>query len=208
MVIRPPSRAQEGQRLEALWRLPRLERPNYPDRYPVPHIQYYAHHLSGCSIFSNIELVRAYRQIPVHPDDIQKTGITTPFGLFEFSFMSFGLRNAAQTFQLFIVDILKDLDFFFAYIDDILVYSRSPQEHEQHLRTIFTALQNYGILLNPSKCVFRFPEISFLGYRISSAGSQPFPERIARSTILSFSQEHRPTQTFLGNPEFLLTLPA
>ena len=57
--------------------------------------------------------------------------------------MSFGLRNAAQTFQLFIDDILKDLDFCFAYIDDILVYSRSLQEHEQYLRTIFTALQNY-----------------------------------------------------------------
>ena len=172
MVIRPPFRAQEGQRLDVLRRLPRLERPNYPDGYPVPHIQYYAHHLSGCSIFFNIDLVRAY-QIPVHPDDIQKTGITTPFGLFEFSFMSFGLRNAAQTFQLLIVDILKELDFLFAYIDDILVYRRSPQEHEQHLRTIFTALQNYRILLNPSKCVFRFPEISFLGYRISSAESQP-----------------------------------
>ena len=93
--------------------------------------------------------------------------------------MSFGLRNAAQTFQRFIDDILKDLDFCFAYIDDILVYNKSPEEHEQHLRTVFTTLQNYGILLNISKCVFRVSEISFLGYKISSAGSQPLPERIA-----------------------------
>ena len=77
--------------------------------------------------------------------------------------MSFGLRNAAQTFQRFMDEILKDFDFYFAYIDDILVFSRSPQEHDQHLRNLFTQLQNYGILLNPSKCVFRVPEISFLG---------------------------------------------
>ena len=63
-----------------------------PDRYPVPHILDYSHCLSDCSIYSKIDLVRAYQQIPVHPDDIQKTAITTLFGLFEFPLMSFGLR--------------------------------------------------------------------------------------------------------------------
>jgi len=67
--------------------------------------------------------------------------------------MSFGLRNAAQNFQRFIDVVLKDLDFCFAYLDEILVFSRSPQEHDKHLRTLFNQLQNYGILLNPSKCV-------------------------------------------------------
>jgi hypothetical protein len=70
-----------------------------PDRYPVRHIHDYSHQLFGCSTFSKIDLVRAFNQIPVHPDDMQKTDITTPFGLFEFPFMSFGLCNAAQTFQ-------------------------------------------------------------------------------------------------------------
>jgi hypothetical protein len=70
-----------------------------PDRYPVRHLHDYSHQLSGCRFFSKIDVLRAYNQIPVHHDDIQKTAITTPFGLFEFPFMSFGLRNAAQTFQ-------------------------------------------------------------------------------------------------------------
>jgi hypothetical protein len=94
-----------------------------PDRYPVPHIHDYSHHLSGCCFFSKIDLVRAYNQNPVHLDDIQETAITTPFGLFEFPFMSFGLRNAAQKFQSFMDDILRGLDFCFAYVDDILVFS-------------------------------------------------------------------------------------
>jgi hypothetical protein len=73
-----------------------LNASNIPGRYPVPHIQDYARYLSGCTIFSKIDLVRAYHQIPVHTDDIQKRAITTAFGLFEFPFMSFGLRNAAH----------------------------------------------------------------------------------------------------------------
>jgi hypothetical protein len=73
-----------------------------PDCYLVRYIHDYSHHLTGCCFFSTIDLVRAYNQIPVHPGDIQKTVITTPFGLF------FGLRNAAQAFQRFMDDILRD----------------------------------------------------------------------------------------------------
>ena len=121
--------------------------------FPVPHIQEYSHRISGYTSWSKIGLVRVYHKIPVHPQDIQKKAITTTFGLFEIPFNSFGLSNADLSFQSFIDDNLKDLNLCFAYIDDILVFSRSPPEHDQQLRIPFTHLQNYGTLLNPSRYV-------------------------------------------------------
>ena len=115
--------------------------------------------------------------------------------------MSFGLRNAAQTFQRFIDEILKDLDFCFAYIDVILVFSRSPQEHDQHFRILFTQLQKFGILLNPSKSVFRVPEISFMGYKIS-VGSQPLPDRVTDLQASSPPKNVSQLRCFLGMLNF------
>jgi len=115
--------------------------------------------------------------------------------------MSFGRRNAAQTFQRFWDEILKDLDFCFAYIDDILVFSRSPQEHDQQLRILFNQLQIYGTLLNPSKC-FPVPEISFLGYKISSMGTHPLPERITDLQAYPPPKTVSQLRRFLGMPNF------
>jgi hypothetical protein len=147
-----------------------------PDRYPVRHIQDYSHQLFSCFIFSKIDLVRIYNKIPIHPDNIQRTAITTPFSLFEFLFMYFCLRNAAQAFQHFLDDILRRLDLCFDYLEDIIVFLRSLEEHEQYLRALFGQLQSYGILINQAKCVFRAPEITFLGYKASAEGSQPLGE--------------------------------
>ena len=99
-------------------------------------------------------------------------------------------------------EILKDLEFCFTYIDDILVFSHSPHEHDQHLRTLFTQPKKFGILLNPSKCVFRVPEISFLGHKISSLGSQPLPERVTDLQACPLPKTIGQLRRFLGMLNF------
>jgi cleavage and polyadenylation specificity factor subunit 1 len=75
-------------------------------------------------------------------------------------------------------DILRRLDFCFAYLDDILVLSQPLEEHKEHLWTLFNQLQRYGIVIILAKCVFRAPEVTFLGYKVSANGSQPLDERV------------------------------
>lgn len=103
------------------------------------HVHDFSSNLSGKTIFTNFH--QAYNQIPVAVEDIPKAAVITLFGLFEFPVMTFGLRNAIQTFQRDISKALGDLDYVFAYVDDILIFSSSVAEHKEHLREVFKRLK-------------------------------------------------------------------
>ena len=92
--------------------------------------------------------------------------------------MPFGLRNAAQTFQRFIDQVLRGLSFCYAYIDDLLIASTSPKEHQEHLCQVLQRLSDHGIVINPSKCMFGVTELDFLGHRVNAQGIQPLEDRV------------------------------
>jgi hypothetical protein len=176
----------------------RLNLVTEPDSYPLLNMLVFAHVATGCSIFSKIDLRKGYHQILVHPDDICKTAISTPFGLFEYTRMPFGLRNAGNTFQRKIDRVKNQLEFCFAYQDDLEVASKDDIQHPLHFRQVFLHLRQHGLVINSEKCVFGAPSIDFLGHRVTAGTVTPLPTYI--SVVLDFPRPNtvKELQGFLG----------
>jgi hypothetical protein len=138
----------------------------------------------------------------MHPADIEKTAVTTPFGLFEFTRLPFGLRNAGNTFQRMMDRVLAGLDFSFVYLDDIVLASHSVEEHLVHLRQLFERLQQFGLVINGEKCIFGQSSVEFLGHQVTARGALPLQGNV--KAILKFPQPQsvKQLQGFLGSVNF------
>ena len=180
----------------------RLNERTEHDAYPIPHIHDFAAGLAGCKIFSKVDLVKGCHQIPVREEDVPKTAIATPFGLFEFTRMPFGLKTAAQTFQRLMDSVTAKLTGVFVYLDDVLVASRSAEQHDRDLRQLFEALKRFGLVLNESKCTFGVSEIEFLGHRVSERGIAPVKSKVEAVQNFKQPQSVRALQRFLGMINF------
>lgn len=169
-----------------------------PDKYPLPHMNDIATRLHGSKIFSKIDLCQAYYNIPVNEEDKLKTAITTPFGLYEFNYMPFGLRNAGSSFQRFMNKILGKFTFTFTYLDDILIFSTTKEEHLQHVETVLKTLNQFKLRVSEDKCEFLKENIDFLGVTITPDGIIPCKNKL--SVIKAFKKPVSPSELrrFLG----------
>ncbi|UYV66076.1 K02A2.6-like, partial [Cordylochernes scorpioides] len=158
----------------------RLNEITLDDRQPLPHIQDMFDRLHGSRFFSTLDVAWGYWQIEMDPQSIQKTAFVTNDGHYEFLMMPFGLKNAASTFQRIIQHILGELLWkgTCSFQDDILVYTKTWQEHIELLSNVFDKLRQYNMKLKLSKCIFERTEVKYLGHIISHNQLKPDPGKV------------------------------
>src|SRR5436189_3403049 len=152
------------------------------DRYPLPLINEIIDRLGGSKWFTSIDLASGYWQVEVVEEDKEKIAFITKYGLFEYNVMPFGLCNAPATFQRLMNTALEDIlwKFVMDYIDDISVYSKTWEEHLQHLEEVFKRLRKAKLKINPDKCHFGAQEIQFLEHVIGIDGIKPDPAKVEK----------------------------
>ncbi|KAD0254408.1 hypothetical protein E3N88_44556 [Mikania micrantha] len=170
------------------------------NKYPLPRIDYLFDQLQGATCFSEIDLRSGYHQLRVNDEDIPKTAFRTRYGHYEFVVMPFGLTNAPVVFMDLMNRVCRPyLDqFVIVFIDDILIYSKTEQEHEDHLRKVLELLRAEQLYAKFSKCEFWLKEVHFLGHVINRDGIHVDPAKI--EAIKNWTTPSTPTEirSFLG----------
>lgn len=170
------------------------------NKYPLPWIDDLFDQLKGAKVFSKIDLRSGYHQLKIRPGDIPKTAFSTRHGLYEFTVMSFGLTNAPAYFMNLMNKVFMEcLDkYVVVFIDDILVYSKSEQEHAEHQRSVLGRLREHQLYAKFSKCEFWLDRVAFLGHVISASGVKVDPGKVR--DVLSWKTPTTATEirSFLG----------
>nr|GFC70832.1 putative reverse transcriptase domain, aspartic peptidase domain protein [Tanacetum cinerariifolium] len=170
------------------------------NRYPLPRINDLFDQLQGAMHFCKIDLRSGYHQLRVKEQDISKTAFRTRYGHYEFLVMPFGLTNAPAVFMDLMNRIFREfLDkFVIVFIDDILVFSKSKEEHEDHLRTVLQTLQQEKLYAKFSKCEFWLSSVAFLGHIVSAKGITMNPAKVEAITKWPRPTSVTEVRSFLG----------
>lgn len=156
-----------------------LNRLTKRNKSPLPRPDEMFDRLAGARYFSKLDLKTGFHQIRVRPEDVEKTAFNTKNGQFEYLVMPMGLCNAPATFQTLMNQVFYDcIDVFMVvYMDDLLIYSRTREEHMRHLQPVFSRLRSERLYVSPKKCSFLRPETEFLGMLVSREGARVNPEK-------------------------------
>ena len=167
--------------------------------YPLPKIDEMFSKLRGAAVFSTIDLRSRYYHMGLTRESRAKSTFVIPMGKWQFKRTPFGLSQAPAYFQLLIDKVLMGCaDFAMGYLDDIIIFSRTEDEHLHHLEEIFSRLQHFGLKMKWEKCAFFKQHIQYLGHLISKAGFKPLPEKLESIHKMPAPRSPKEVKQFLG----------
>ena len=168
------------------------------DKYPLPRTDELLDKVKGASIFSSLDLTSGYHQIRIHPDDVPKTAFTAAGEHYEFRVLPFGLTNAPSTFQRCMNSLFKHLPFVAVYLDDILIFSKTAEEHLDHLKQVLQIIKQESLYCKLKKCEFNQTELKFVGHIVGAKGIRPDPEKLSAVTGWPAPHNIHELRKFLG----------
>ena len=166
--------------------------------WPMSKVEDIFSQLNGAKYFSTLDLRAGYHHIGLTTDSIPKTAFTAPFSKYEYVKVPFGLAQAPAYFQELMTGVLKDLPFAMAYLDNIIIYSSTPEEHLQHIKTVFKKLCHARLSMKLSKCHFFAKEIQYLGHILGMEGIRPVPAKTEAIKAMHQPVNPKQVRTFLG----------
>ena len=175
-----------------------LNRVTRKDKYPLPRIDDLMDRLKSAKYFSSLDLQSGYHQIRIADKDVEKTAFRTHEGLYEFLVLPFGLTNAPAAFQREMKAIFDGIPFALVYLDDILIYSDTPEEHTKHLRQVLQLLRDNKLYAKLSKCEFFEEKARFLGHIVGPDGIQADPDKVSAVEKWPVPKDAPQLRSFLG----------
>ena len=166
--------------------------------WPMPKVEDIFSKLNGATYFTTLDLCAGYHHIPLDKSSIPKTACNSPFGKYEHVKVPFGLAQARAYFQELMTGILKDFPFAMAYLDDIIIFSKTPQEHLTHIHMVFEKLRTANLSMKKSKCNFFLKEIQYLGHILSTTGICPLPSKTQAIRNMNAPTTPKQVRAFLG----------
>ena len=166
--------------------------------WPMPKVEDIFSKLNGVTYFTTLDLRAGYHHISLDKPSIPKTAFNSPFGKFEYVEVPFGLVQAPAYFQEPMTGILKDFPFAIAYLDDIIIFSKTPQEHLSHICMVFEKLKSANLSMEKSKCSVFSKEIQYLGHILSATGIQPLPAKTHAIQNMRPPPTPKQVRAFLG----------
>ena len=177
----------------------RLNKLSQGDAYPMPRINELIDRLGKAKYISTLDLARGYWQVPMAEKDRHKTAFATPYGLYQFTVMPFGLQEAPTTFQRMMDQVIQGLETFTAaYLDDLVVYSETFEEHLLHLRRVMETLQAAGLTAKPKKCQFAMTQCVYLGHVVGGGRVGLEPSKVEAIQSFAVPTTKRGVRSFLG----------